>query len=176
MALVLDASVGGASSNTYITLVDAETYFLSKFHKDTWDAVANADKDLVLVEATRLLDAFYIWRQHPTASTQALQWPRNGVLDTDRWNLIAEDVLPDELKWATCEWAQAILAGDRTADSETETQGLTRLKAGSVELEFKDSVYAKPVPDVVVNLIPEWWGYVQIQSGSGMRSVPLHRA
>jgi hypothetical protein len=176
MALVLDATVGGTASNTYITRADANTYFESKFHKDAWDAASDGDKDIVLVEATRLLDAYYIWAQHPTSSTQALQWPRNGVLDTDRWNLIEEDVLPDELKWATCEWAQAILVGDRTADSDVETQGLSRLKAGSVELEFKDSVYAKPVPDVVVNLIPEWWGYVQIQSGAGMRAVPLHRA
>jgi len=178
MALVLDGTVGGVSANTYVTLAAAETYFEGKLHKDVWSAAANADKNIALVEATRTLDAYYVWAEYPTDTTtpQALSWPRVGVLDSDRWTTIDDDDLPDELAWATCELALAILTGDRTADSDVETQGLLKLVAGSVELEFKDAVYAKPVPDIVVNLIPEWWGYLNIQSGGGLRSVPIERA
>lgn len=174
MALVLDATVGGASANTYITRADADTYFESKYHKTAWAAATDGNKDIVLVEATRILDASFRWARFPTDEDQALQWPRNGILDTNRLSLVDSDVVPDEIKWATCELAQAILVADRTADSDVETQGLTRLKAGSVELEFKDSVYAKPIPDVVVNYIPEWWGYLENQGGLG--SVPVLRA
>jgi hypothetical protein len=175
MALVLDDTVGGSASNTYISRADANTYFEGKYHKAAWESASDADKDIVLVEATRVLDAMYIWRGHPTDLTtpQALDWPRTGVLDSDGVNLIPEDELPDELRWATAELAMSILSGDRTADSDVEVQGLTRLKAGSVELGFKDNVYAKVLPDVVTNYIPSWWGYVET---SNPGSVPVWRA
>ena len=174
MALTLDATVGGASSNTYTTLAAAETYFEGKFHKDTWEAASDGDKNIALVEATRILDALYVWAKWPTDQDQALQWPRNGILDSNRVSLIPSDELPDELTWATCELAQAILVSDRSADSDVEVQGLTKLKAGSVELNWKESgIVAKVIPDVVLNYIPDWWGYV---SDASPLTVPMARA
>lgn len=176
MALTLDATVGGSNSNSYISLAEAESYFESKVSKPGWDAAANdAAKEVALVEATRWLDANYCWYAWPVSTTQALQWPRNSLLDRNQISLIPQDEIPKELKWATCEMANALLVGDRSADSDVETQGVTRIKAGSVELEFKDTVYAKPVPDVVVNLLPRWWGYLCLTAGGGMRSVDIWR-
>ena len=43
MALVIDATVGGISSNSYVTLAEAETYFLSDYHSDAWDALTTDD-------------------------------------------------------------------------------------------------------------------------------------
>lgn len=175
MALVLDDTAGGASANTYITLADAETYFEGRANKASWTAASDADKNIALVHSTRLLDAMFMWAMNPTTDTQALQWPRNGILDTNRLRVIPDTEIPDEVKWATCEWAMGLIAGDLTADSGVAAQSLTALKAGPVELKFQQPVFAKACPDSVVNLIPSWWGYLDAY-GSGFNTVPLERA
>ena len=71
------------------------------------------------------------------------------------------DIIPEELQEATAEYARQLLASDRAGDSDIETQGITSIKAGPVTLTFKDSVYAKVVPDAVFNLIPRDWGTIR---------------
>lgn len=161
-------------ANSYLLETEADTYFDEHLYPENW-AGASTEKPTALVMATRWMDAMWRWSGYPTDSTtpQALQWPRNGVIDSDEINFVPSDVIPDELKWATAELAGQLLGGNRTADSDTETQGITKIKAGSVELNFKSMVTAKVVPDAVINLIPKWWGYVQGKS-TGTR--PLVRA
>ncbi len=174
MALTLDATAGGASANSYITLVAAETYFESRLDITAWDAASNADKDRALATATRLLDSMYVWASVAATAAQRLHWPRTFMLDAKRRDTIPSDEVPEELGFAAAELANTLLVSDRTLDSDIETQGLIKLVAGSVELEFKDSVFAKIISDLVVNFIPSHWGYLTGQGGFG--SVELQRA
>jgi len=174
MPLTLDATVGGASANTYITLTAAETYFESRLDITAWDAATDDNKNRALATATRLLDSMYVWANFAVDSTQRLHWPRVFMLDAKRRDTILSTVIPEELGFATAELANTLLVSDRTLDSDIETQGLTKLVAGSVELEFKDSVFAKIISDLVVNFIPTHWGYLTGQGGMG--SVPIWRA
>ena len=174
MALILDATVGGASANTYITLAAAETYFESRLDITAWDAATDDDKNRALATATRLLDSMYVWASVAATEAQRLHWPRTFMLDAKRRDTIGSTVIPEELGFATAELANTLLVSDRTLDSDVETQGLTKLVAGSVELEFKDSVFAKIIADIVVNLIPSHWGYLTGQGGFG--TVEMWRA
>ena len=126
MALVLDATVGGEDSNTYSLLATADTYFESRLYTDTWDDADDADQDKALAQATRLLDQWYTWAGEAASAEQALRWPRIDAYDLDG-NLIASDELPANLVYATAELAMALLADDRTADSDVATQGLKRI-------------------------------------------------
>ena len=174
MPLTLDASVGGSASNSYITLAAAETYFESRLDITVWDAATDDDKNRALYTATRLLDSMYVWANVAVDATQRLHWPRVFMLDAKRRDTIASTVIPEELGFAAAELANTLLVSDRTLDSDIETQGLTKLVAGSVELEFKDEVFAKIISDLVVNFIPTHWGYLTGQGGFG--SVELQRA
>lgn len=65
------------------------------------------------------------------------------------------------IKIATCEQARIVAGRDTTAQSDAEVQGLKSIKAGSVELVFKDgdgdSVSNSAVPPTVSSGIPLAW-------------------
>lgn len=161
MALVLVATPGAANANSYLTRAEGDTYFDGHLYAGDWTGATVANKEIALVMATRTLDAMYEWEQFPTATTQALQWPRSGVLDYLRLSIISDTVVPAKLKEATAELAKGLLAANLTADSQVETQGLTALSVGSISLAFKNEVAAKVILDVVANLIPYWWGWIK---------------
>jgi len=158
MPIVLDATVGGVASNTYCTLAEAETYYLSRIPLAAWSAATNDQKNAALAMATRLLDVKYEWASWSTDELQALQWPRSAVLDFLQLTYILDTVIPPQLKNAEAEFAGQLLAEDRSLDSDIETKGVTSLAVGSISLTFKNSVYAKVVPDAVRDMIPSWWG------------------
>ena len=115
--------------------------------------------------ATRLLDTMVEWEGWPNSTTQVLGWPRSGLEDRNG-NAIDASVIPADLKNATAEFARQLLAKDRTADSDVETDGISRVKAGPVEVEFENPVQVKVVPDSVFYLLPESWGSVRGRSST----------
>lgn len=154
MALVLDNTAAGASANTYASLAEAETYFEKRYHKTAWSAATDANKNIVLVEATRLLDQHYEWAGGKWTENQALRWPRVGVYDPDGYDVDHESI-PQFLKDATAELALYILSSDVTA--EDDTRGIKEMKAGSLELKLDKSDRSVEVPDSV-NEILKFYG------------------
>jgi hypothetical protein len=161
---ILDATPAGVTANAYATVAEADAYHDARLHRDDWEATGAdvATKTVALIMATRLLDAMYCWESWATnPQTQALQWPRVAMLARNQLSYIPNDVIPAELKNATAEYARQLIAADRSADSDIETQKIKSLTAGPVSLTFGDGVVARPVPDAVVSLLPSWWGYVR---------------
>jgi hypothetical protein len=161
MALVVVATPGASDANSYLTRAEADTYFESRLHTDDWNDASTATKDKAIVMATRLLDSMYDWVQFPTDQTQALQWPRVGVVDFNELEYIEDNVIPDRLKWATAELAMLLIAEDRTLDYDVESKGVSSFSAGPVSFSFKSGVYSKIIPDSVYHLIPDFWGKVR---------------
>lgn len=151
---------GSATANAYCTLI-----FANQYHEDrpaagtTWADASDPQKNAAILWATLLMDRLWYWVGYPTDAIQALLWPRGGILKLNGWEYVPLTVIPIELQQATAEYARQLLASDRTGDSDIETQGITAITAGSVSLQFKDSVFAKAVPDAVFDLIPCGWGY-----------------
>ena len=157
----LVTTAGSATANAYVTLAVADQY-----HEDrpavgtTWSGATDAVKNAAILFATKLMDALWDWTGNAVDGTQALTWPRSGMVDRNGY-AIDTDVIPTELQCATAEYARQLIADDRAGDSDVETQGITSLKAGSIALTFKDLVIAKVVPDAVYHLIPRSWGTVR---------------
>lgn len=171
----LDATVGGAAANSYLTLAEAQAYFDTRTAVAGWE---NADdQSVLLMMATRVLNAmarplvtyvpskggvaaYYItrstWTGLPATTTQKLAWPRTGMYDANG-NAILSSVIPDDLKDATAELAGALGTADSTLDNDVIVQGLTSIKAGSVSLSFKDMIEQHVIPDMVWNLMPASW-------------------
>lgn len=175
MALVLDATVGGASANVYCTLAEANTYHETRLFSTAWTGAVGADttRNAALVWATRLLDLLIVWAEYPAATTQALQWPRTGILDALKLSNIPSTVIPVELKNATAEFARQLIPSDRTADFGPEAKGIKSFTAGPVSFEFKELIIPKVVPDSVAAMLPPHWGYVR---GRMARSIEVVRA
>jgi len=157
----LIATPGATTANSYCTVAEADTYHDERLFSTDWTGASTADKTVALIWATRQLDRLYAWEHFPTDDTQALLWPRSGIVDVDEFSNIPDNVIPKQLKWATAEFARQLIKADRTLDSDIESQGITSLTAGPISLAFKDNVRAKVVPDAVAAYIPHWWGVLR---------------
>lgn len=116
MAVALDATVGGANSNTYLTLPQAQTIIDALMLNDeveTWDEAELDVQNRALVTACWRIDRERFFGNR-TSNTQALQWPRVGVRKPDQYQPIyqsgyafslradyfGDNEIPDEVKKA----------------------------------------------------------------------------
>jgi len=147
--MALDATAGGASSDSYVTVADTTTYFGTRLYVTDWTSASTANQEASLKWATRLLDQ-YDWAGLRATQAQALRWPRSDVYDKDDY-YIESDIVPQWLKDATGELAKQLLASDRTADSET--QGFSRVKIDTIEIDIDKNDQASVIPDSVLDII-----------------------
>ena len=113
MALTIDATAGGTSANSFITLAEAETYMEGRGNKALWTAASDGDKNITLVEATREISVKCFLGVRAD-DTQALSWPRDWVINPDDPNNDYYDntEIPVRVKDAQAELAfQYIKAG-----------------------------------------------------------------
>lgn len=156
-------------ANSYVSVSDASDIIATNIHADTaWVALSTADQEKLLAWATRYLDTKASWKGTKSVEDSPLRWPRTGVYDRDNV-LIDSDVIPQQLKVATAEMARYLIAQDRTI--ERDQDGLVRLKADVVEIEFREGYTLPSVPDYMQDLITGL-GYMP---SSGMRFSPIAR-
>lgn len=131
----VDATVGGASANSYALVADADTYFDERLHATAWTGATADDKARALIWATRMLDDLD-WLGSAAATTQALRWPRTGVYDREN-DLISSSVIPDDIKEALYEQALQLIGSDLTAPAGES--GFSRIRVDVIELEMARS-------------------------------------
>lgn len=159
MAIVLDATVGGVNSNTYSTLVQAETYMESRLHKATWSAASDEDKNIALLWATRELDQRISWAGYIVVDTQALSWPRDGVLDPNYVD-VTSTAIPQFLVDATAEYAMRLISDDRLDDDDTK--GFKSIHVSSIQLVIDKYDRIAAIPPSVWSMLSF---YGQLQTG-----------
>ena len=173
MPLVVIATPADPSANSFLTLAEANDYFLSRIPIEEWDDFGN--KNILIVMATRLItsqfspsrkliqvrppgESYYVqrptWTGTPTTTTQRLPWPRVGMYDRNG-NAIGDMIVPQDLKEATAELAGHLAKSDRLLDNDVAVQGITSVKAGSVSVGFKsDGIdVIKAIPDIVAAML-----------------------
>jgi len=128
--VAIDATVGGESSNSYVTLEEATAHFGARLHADAWGGASEADREKALLQACRHIERSrpLVNRRpygYPTVSAeslaydplapsgpaQALSFPRKKDKDSD-----GDYAIPQPVKDAQCEEALALLA--RGAEQE----------------------------------------------------------
>lgn len=174
---VLDATVNGADSNSYATATEGDDYFEGRLNADVWTNAAPEEKDAALMMSTADLDGSLLWTGLAATGTQALGWGRIGMQTRNGYE-ISPLVLPRELKAAVFELALYHLTEDRSASDDVAVQGIERVKAGSLEVEFQPRSVEEIItigntktttvsggqttslfrlPDAVLRLIPPSW-------------------
>lgn len=163
--MAFDATVGGAASNSYLTVAEADAIAVEHPFSASWIAIVSgapgtAQKQALLIAATRAINNL-CYLGTPASQTQALKFPMSGLLTRTGYGL-ADSVIPLDLKLATFEMALNLLKSADAPESATvelvNSLGLTRIKAGPVELGFKDgSGEVLFVPASVRSLlVPSW--------------------
>jgi hypothetical protein len=177
---VIVSTPGASNANSYLTVAEADAYYDTRVPGVVFDAWDGADsKEALLINATRMLDklllpdvkelyyqngkAYYrvrpAWTGAAATTVQRLCWPRSSMFDQNN-NAIATNVIPDDLKFATAEFAGQLGVADRQLDNDVVLQGLTSVKAGSVALTFKTDGLAVTytIPQAVYDLlVPSWY-------------------
>jgi len=181
ITLVVEDGTGLAGANTYITLAAADTYYEAHLYTTDWDGATDAQKNIALAMATRVLDQQFYWFGWKATTTQALQWPRADVPDPDRVAAtypsrtipnvayIASDSIPVFLSNAAAELAQMLIKKDRQKDPDGE--GIREFVLTDVlEVIFDKTTKAPVIPSYI------WSELLKYGSVAGGGSAKLQRA
>jgi hypothetical protein len=155
LTLIKEDGSGRLDANTYALAADGDAYHEGHLYASAWTAAATADKEKVLVMATRVIDALFRFNGFKRMATQALQWPRAECRDPDaqggvvpglllvRGPWLDETKVPAVVVKATCEMARELLQGDRTGDPEGV--GLIQMALASNMALLFDTKHPRPV-------------------------------
>jgi hypothetical protein len=139
---IIDATVAGAGSNSYVTLAFADGYFADTLEAREWFAASPEDRARALISATRKIDEEfrYYGRSYDTVTPQALKFPRDSDLDA-QGNL----EIPDGIEYATCELALHLLgkhtSGDLVDREQLQEQGVRSMSIDGVSERYGGGVW-----------------------------------
>lgn len=139
--MIVETGTGAATSNSYVSIDDADTYHEKRLYVTDWTGATDDNKEIALMWATRLIDEMVEFNGYAINATQALAFPRYGVYDRNG-NAFASNAVPTWLKEATAEFARQLIAENRTAETNRDLAGFKEIKVGSLELKT-DPVRAK---------------------------------
>jgi len=180
--MALDITVGGSSTDSYVTLSEADSYIEDKgYTTTTWDALDDEPKELRLTTSALLINTLPL-RGAKACRNQRLEFPRwwrtnNGYPPYENTyeeylDIIsagyAQPIVPVEVKYAQIEIAYhvvhyGILAMDSMAYPEREIKAFGL--GGSLSIEFTDlpiksySSFSKAKLsslDIVYTLLHKW--------------------
>lgn len=130
MAFITEDGTGLATADSYISLDDADIYHENRANT-AWAALDDDDKEAALRSATEYMDAAYAWVGARMQATQALGWPRFGVV-VDGVD-IASDAVPVAIQRACAELA---LRASTAALAPDVARVKLREKVGPIEVEY----------------------------------------
>lgn len=136
MAFTPEDGTGLTGANSYITEAFADAYFLDRGNA-VWAAALSADKETALVRATDYIDKRFgtQFKGLKGSSSQGLEWPRLGALDSDGYLFNGTDAIPRQLQKATCEYALRALSAVLAPDNSNLGLIATKKKVGPIEIE-----------------------------------------
>lgn len=130
--MALDATLAGASSNSYITLAEAETFSSQFYNLTAWSTATSGNQEAALMEACTEIESYRL-RFNPSVSTQALHFPRDVDYDSS-----GVYIIPTAIKKAQFLLAVNILE-TRTMEQkahELKNAGVTNYSLGDYSISF----------------------------------------
>lgn len=169
MAITIDTTVSGASSNSYATLAYVDSYMEGvPWFYATWAAIAEATRKQWIVMAARAIDR-WCYRGDRYDKDQLMEFPRTITDDqTD------EGAMPEKVKRAQCEMAVWLYNHLGTADGSPESEvSRVSIGRGALDVEFKEfgkrlNREAGGYPEAARALLKDWLdstGVVEVLRG-----------
>lgn len=158
MAATIDATLSGASANSYVTLAGANTYFETVPDSSTWTNKTDDQKNRALISATRWIDALSFYGDRCT-TTQALKWPREDYT-VDDIDLVCS-LIPTDIKTATYELARALVNDTDAITGTTGTTGIyDQVELGELKVKYNKTSQTSGVINNVFDVYPWLQSYL----------------
>jgi hypothetical protein len=163
--MALTTTVAGASSNSYISVADADTYMATTPRAADWAAIGNdAAQEAALRDAMLFLESL-AWIGYRSTQTQALEWPRLGGRNA-MWPIVSSNsglgivdlrgrswlvtAIPAPIKHAQCEMALAISLDTSWTQDIDDVESV---RTGVVTLRSRAGTSRRNLPSVVRQLL-----------------------
>jgi hypothetical protein len=146
--LIVETGTADPTSESYASVANADLYFSNRSNA-AWPVLTTAAKESALRLATDYMGAQYRpkWKGRRVSTTQALDWPRVGVV-LDDFNSsqntfgfgyygiiqVPYTTIPTQVINACCEFALRASAGNLAADLDRET---TMEGVGSISVSYR---------------------------------------
>ena len=128
MSLIVETGTGSATSESYISVADADIYHAARGNA-AWAALSTTEKEQALRKATAYMLGTYRarWSGMRFGTTQALDWPRSLVplRDVPFSTYVADNVVPAEVSTACASLAVRAAAGALLADQTRRKSSVT---------------------------------------------------
>lgn len=167
--MVLDATVGGPTSNSYVTTDEAAAYFASSLGRDNWPTDMQV-QSAALIETTRVLDTYVSWIGKIATQTQALRWPRVNAVDPDG-RKVDPTIIPVSIKNIVCDLAYTLVAN---GGFNTDPNDLSQVRVGPIRVDFNPLYQTSGFPQAIIDALSVWGTY-NITSPRSVKQVGLVR-
>lgn len=140
---IIDATIAGAESNSYVALALADGYFADTLEAREWLSASPEDRARALISATRKIDEEFRYYGSPydTSTPQALKFPRESDYDAR-----GELEIPDGIEYATCELALHLLQQRTSPDlvdrEKLQEQGVRNFTMDGVSERYGRGVWS----------------------------------
>lgn len=151
-----------SAENCYVTLEEAENYFIGRLDSNQWDDTTMEEKKQSLVTATRLLD-FESYSGVAVDVSQPLAFPRTGsYYDPKIGSLIEfDDGIPKRIKQAVYELAYHLLTNDNILDQSSSVEEIKidtiMIKKVRAPSKINATVYGLIAPLLEKGSSNIWW-------------------
>lgn len=147
VTFVVEDGTGLPSATSYVSLAEADDYFAVDLnYAATWSAFTDTQKQDRLMWASRILDQKVRWKGTLFEEGVGLRWPREGVFDRDDI-AIDTDVVPPQVKAATCELTKYLEDNDPTTGGDVDF--IKRAQVDVLEVEFQDGTSQNSFPTIL---------------------------
>jgi hypothetical protein len=140
MALIIETGAGVPNASSYVSVAEASAYLGARGLDAAWADLDTLDQEALLARACDYMQAAYRgrWKGYRCNDTQALDWPRQGVLLTDLpyGALVQYTTIPREVKQAQIELALRQLADRTTPLMQDLTRGVLAESVGSLSTTY----------------------------------------
>lgn len=132
--LIVEDGSGISDSNSYCDLDFALEYCVNHGYT-SWVDMTEDEQKVYLIKGTSFVDNFYEWKGYKRTSVQSLEFPRNGLIDNNRTEILG---IPNNLKKAVIEAAFINYSSevDNLFVSRDENGAIKRQKVDELEVEY----------------------------------------
>lgn len=129
MTLTVEDGTGLSDADSYVSEADCTAYLALHYTSTqltAWTAATSGDREIWIRNAAQYMVAQYRsrWSGERYLETQALDFPRDGMLDTDGFELDYDEV-PQVVKDAQCELAFRASSAELMPDTAAASGNIT---------------------------------------------------